>query len=100
MNGLGGLNKSPQGVIIGLVQLQLPVVAARADLARQTEHIVYMVGKARRNLGTMDLVVFPEYSPHGRRVPPPAIETRRRRSGISGNASSLAGLLPPTGHIG
>ena len=37
----------------------------KADLARQTERIVYMVGKARRNLGTMDLVVFPEYSLHG-----------------------------------
>jgi len=24
-----------------------------------------MVGKARRNLGTMDLVVFPEYALHG-----------------------------------
>ena len=60
MNGLGGLNKSPQGVVIGLVQLQLPVVATAEDLARQTEKIVSMVGKARRNLGTMDLVVFPE----------------------------------------
>ena len=65
MNGLGGLNKSPEGVVIGLVQLQLPVVVTRADLARQTERIVMMVGKARRNLGTMDLVVFPEYSLHG-----------------------------------
>src|SRR4249920_638435 len=65
MNGLGGLNKSPEGVVIGLVQLQLPVVVTRTDLARQTERIVYMVGKARRNLGTMDLVVFPEYSLHG-----------------------------------
>src|SRR3978361_2585128 len=65
MNGLGGLNKSPDGVVIGLVQLQLPVVVTRADLARQTERIVYMVGKARRNLGNMDLVVFPEYSLHG-----------------------------------
>jgi len=37
----------------------------KADLARQTDRIVYMVGKARRNLGTMDLVVFPEYSLHG-----------------------------------
>src|SRR6202158_1721399 len=65
MNGLGGLNKSPEGVVIGLVQLQLPVVVTKSDLARQTERIVYMVGKARRNLGTMDLVVFPEYSLHG-----------------------------------
>ena len=65
MSGLGGLNKSPNGVVIGLVQLQLPVVATRADLARQTERIVYMVGKARRNLATMDLVVFPEYALHG-----------------------------------
>src|SRR5437879_13604779 len=65
MNGLGGLNKSPEGVVIGLVQLQLPVVVTKTELARQTERIVYMVGKARRNLGTMDLVVFPEYSLHG-----------------------------------
>src|SRR5260221_9573748 len=65
MNGLGGLNKSPNGVVIGLVQLQLPVVATKADLARQTARIVEMVGKARRNLSTMDLVVFPEYCLHG-----------------------------------
>jgi formamidase len=65
MNGLGGLNKSPNGVVIGLVQLQLPVVATSDDLARQTEKIVAMVGKARRNLPTMDLVVFPEYALHG-----------------------------------
>src|ERR1700749_2100710 len=65
MNGLGGLNKSPEGVVIGLVQLQLPVVVTREDLARQTNRIVSMVGKARRNLSTMDLVVFPEYSLHG-----------------------------------
>jgi formamidase len=65
MNGLGGLNKSDNGVVIGLVQLQLPVVATPADLARQTSRIVELVGKARRNLATMDLVVFPEYALHG-----------------------------------
>src|SRR5436305_14736792 len=65
MSGLGGLNKTPNGVVIGLVQLQLPVVATPADLARQTEKIVGMVGKARRNMATMDLVVFPEYALHG-----------------------------------
>ena len=65
MNGLGGLNKSPNGVVIGLVQLQLPVVTTPAELAAQTRKIVGMVAKARANLGTMDLVVFPEYALHG-----------------------------------
>ena len=35
MTGLGGLNKSKQGVVMGLVQLQLPVVATPAELAEQ-----------------------------------------------------------------
>jgi formamidase len=65
MNGLGGLNKSIHGVVMGLVQLQLPVVKTPADLAAQTQRICDMVAKARRNLATMDLVVFPEYSLHG-----------------------------------
>jgi formamidase len=65
MSGLGGLNKTPNGVVIGLVQLQLPVTATPSDVARQTEKIVAMVGKAKRGMPTMDLVVFPEYSLHG-----------------------------------
>ena len=65
MNGLGGLNKSENGVVIGCVQLQLPTVVTKDDLAAQTQRIVDMVAKARRNLGTMDLVVFPEYALHG-----------------------------------
>ena len=40
MSGLGGLNKSPNGVVIGMVQLQLPVVETPADLAAQTDRIV------------------------------------------------------------
>jgi formamidase len=64
MSGLGGLNKSPNGVGIGVVQLQLPVVLTPGDLAAQTNRIVAMVGKARRNMATMDLAVFPEYSLH------------------------------------
>jgi formamidase len=65
MSGLGGLNKSRHGVVVGLVQLQLPVIATRADLAQQTQRICTLVGKARRNLAGMDLVVFPEYALHG-----------------------------------
>lgn len=65
MNGLGGLNRTPQGVVIGLVQLQLPVIGTRADIARQTEKIVALVGKAKRGIAALDLVVFPEYALHG-----------------------------------
>src|SRR5258708_2067306 len=65
MSALGGLNRTPNGVVIGVVQLQLPVVATPDQLAAQTQRIVAMVGKARRNLPTMDLVVFPEYALHG-----------------------------------
>jgi len=65
MNGLGGLNPSAQGVVIGLVQLQLPVVETPQQLASQTQRICDLVGKARRNLSGMDLVVFPEYALHG-----------------------------------
>ena len=55
MNGLGGLNKSSEGIVIGMVQLQLPIVKTTTDLAEQTQKIVEMVGKARRNMATMDL---------------------------------------------
>lgn len=65
MSGLSGLNKSPQGVVLGLVQLQLPLVETPAQLAAQTARIVEMVGKARRSYPGMDLVVFPEYALHG-----------------------------------
>ena len=65
MSGLGGLNKSAHGVVVGLVQLQLPVVETPAQLAAQAQRICELVGKARRNLATMDLVVFPEYALQG-----------------------------------
>jgi len=65
MSALGGLNKTPNGVVIGLVQLQLPDPKTPSDIKVQTERIVELVGKARRNMATMDLVVFPEYALHG-----------------------------------
>jgi len=78
MNGLGGLNKWPLGIVIGLVQLQLPTVKTAADVAAQTRRIVEIVGKARRNMATMDLVVFPEYALHGLSMDTdPAIMCRR-----------------------
>ena len=65
MSGLGGLNKTPNGVVMGLTQLQLPSVVTPDDLVTQTQQICTMVAKARRNMPTMDLVVFPEYALHG-----------------------------------
>jgi formamidase len=65
MTGLGGLNRSPDGVVIGLVQAALPVVATRAELAQQADRICTLVGKAKRGMPSLDLVVFPEYSLHG-----------------------------------
>ena len=65
MSGLGGLNKSPRGVVIGLVQLQLPVVETPADLGRQVSKIDSMVTKAKKGSPNIDLVVFPEYALHG-----------------------------------
>jgi formamidase len=64
-SGLGGLNKSPNGIVVGLVQLQNPDVSTPAQLAAQAQRIVELVGKARRNNPAMDLVVFPEYALHG-----------------------------------
>ena len=63
-SGLGGLNKSKHGVVIGLVQLQLPVVKTPDDLAKETSslttplsppsiHGVGLVGRHhRRTLST------------------------------------------------
>src|SRR5690348_4179034 len=65
MSGLGGLNKSPEGVALGLVQLQLPTIQEAGELRQQARRIVGLVEKARRNQPGMDLVVFPEYALHG-----------------------------------
>ena len=65
MSGLGGLNKAPDGMVVGVVQMQLPNVVTKDDLAAQTETITAMVAKAKNGMSTMDLVVFPEYALHG-----------------------------------
>ena len=65
MSGLGGLNKTPNGVVFGAVQCQLPDTKTPDDLNAQTDRVVELVGKARRGYPKMDLVVFPEYMLHG-----------------------------------
>ncbi len=91
MNGLGGLNPSPNGVVLGLVQLQLPVVETPDDLARQTDKIVAMVAKAKRNMAGLDLVVFPEYALHGLSMDTnPAIMCRRDGPEVAAFARACA----------
>lgn len=53
MSGLGGLNKSPNGVVLGMVQLQLPNVVTPADVEQQTQRICSLVGKARRAMARL-----------------------------------------------
>jgi formamidase len=57
-------------VVVGLVQLQLPVVETPGGAGRADQRICDLVAKARRNQGTMDLVVFPEYALHGLSMAP------------------------------
>lgn len=48
MSGFGGLNKAPNGVVIGVVQLQLPDPHTKAALWDQTLVVCNMVEKARK----------------------------------------------------
>ncbi|WP_079474109.1 formamidase [Marinococcus halophilus] len=65
MNGLGGLNKTPNGVVVGLVQLDLPTIHSKEDLQQQTQKVCDMMEKAKQFIAPIDLVVFPEYMLHG-----------------------------------
>jgi formamidase len=62
---LGGFNKSPEGMVVSLVQLQRQVIETPEDLRRQTERICEMVRETVSYMSTTDLVVFPEYALHG-----------------------------------
>ncbi|WP_252312353.1 formamidase [Sinobaca sp. H24] len=65
MSGLSGLNKSPNGVVVGLVQLQLPITKTKADLKAQTKKVCDMVRATEQMAAPIDLLVFPEYMLHG-----------------------------------
>ncbi len=62
---LGGFNKSPEGMVVSLVQFQRRVIETPDELARQTERICEMVRETVSYMSTTDLVVFPEYALHG-----------------------------------
>ena len=65
MTGLGGLNPSPGGLVLGLVQFQVPTVTAPAHLAETAQKIASMVRGTKAGMPSLDLIVFPEYSLNG-----------------------------------
>jgi hypothetical protein len=54
MNGLSGLNKSPQGVVVGLVQLQLPVVETVEQLSAPAKAIPLWIWWFSRSMHCTD----------------------------------------------
>jgi formamidase len=65
VTGLGGLNPSPGGLVLGLVQFQVPTVTAPGHLAETAQKIATMVRGAKAGMPSLDLIVFPEYSLNG-----------------------------------
>ena len=65
MSGLGGLNPSPGGLVLALVQARVPQIREPADLKATTQRLADLVRGAKRGMPTVDLVVFPEYSLNG-----------------------------------
>ncbi|KAK5947151.1 hypothetical protein PMZ80_001298 [Knufia obscura] len=65
MSGLSGLNKTPGGIVISVVQSQLFDVATPSDLAHATSHITTLVKRTKRAYPSTDMIIFPEYCIHG-----------------------------------
>ena len=65
MSGLGGLNKTSGGIVIAAVQSQLFLVKTSQDLKNATRHVCDLVRQTKRAYGSVDLILFPEYSIHG-----------------------------------
>jgi len=65
MSGLSGLNKTPGGIVISVIQSQLLDIATPSDLAAAVSHVCKLVRRAKRAYPTTDMVILPEYSIHG-----------------------------------
>lgn len=65
MDGLGGLNKTEDGLIVGLLQVRSADIATPDDLRFSAERLASFVGEVKRGRPTIDMIVFPEYSLNG-----------------------------------
>ncbi|CAJ97241.1 formamidase [Cupriavidus necator] len=65
MNGLGGLNQTENGVIVGLLQLRKADIATAEDLRLSAERLASFVHQVKAGRPNVDIIVFPEYSLNG-----------------------------------
>lgn len=65
MNGLGGLNQTENGVIVGLLQLRKADIATPADLRLSADRLASLVHQVKKGRPNVDIIVFPEYSLNG-----------------------------------
>lgn len=65
MDGLGGLNRTENGVIVGLLQLRTAEITTPADLNRAAENLAAFVRQVKSRRRDIDILVFPEYSLNG-----------------------------------
>lgn len=65
MDGLGGLNKTENGVVIGLLQPRSPDISSPEDLHRAADRLASFVHQVKQRRPEIDIVVFPEYSLNG-----------------------------------
>lgn len=65
MDGLGGLNKTEHGVVVGLLQLRKAQIAVADDLLRAADRLASFVLQVKQGRPNVDILVFPEYSLNG-----------------------------------
>ncbi len=65
MDGLGGLNKSQAGIVIGLLQCDSARIETPADLENAALRLAGFIREISERRPNLDLLVFPEYSLNG-----------------------------------
>ncbi|WP_439687135.1 formamidase [Cupriavidus oxalaticus] len=65
MNGLGGLNQTENGIIVGLLQLRKADVTTPEDLRLSADRLASFVLQVKKGRPNVDIIVFPEYSLNG-----------------------------------
>ncbi|SPA02642.1 Formamidase [Cupriavidus taiwanensis] len=65
MNGLGGLNQTENGIIVGLLQLRKADVKTPEELRLSADRLASFVHQVKKGRPNVDIIVFPEYSLNG-----------------------------------